>query len=57
MSKPFTNFYDFATYFKHAGVKMLSGLMSPFHKHTCPPKNWDQMGGNFGVIIGETAAK
>ncbi|WP_074408540.1 phosphodiester glycosidase family protein [Aquimarina megaterium] len=52
-----TNFYDFASYFKQNGCKnalYLDGFVSRVY---LPSKNWNQLDGNFGVIIGETKTK
>jgi uncharacterized protein YigE (DUF2233 family) len=52
MSKKEINFYDFANYFKKLGCKnalYLDGLVSRTY---LPEKNWKQLDGNFGVIIG-----
>lgn len=46
------NFYDFAQYFKAMNCKnalYLDGLVSRTY---LPEKNWKQLDGNFGVIIG-----
>jgi len=54
MSKKEINFYDFANYFKTLGCKnalYLDGLVSRTY---LPAKNWTQIDGNFGVIIGVT---
>jgi uncharacterized protein YigE (DUF2233 family) len=54
MSKNEINFYDFAEYFKTLGCKnalYLDGLVSRTY---LPEKNWKQVDGNFGVIIGST---
>jgi len=56
MSKKEVNFYDFANYFKNLGCKnalYLDGLVSRTY---LPEKNWIQIDGNFGVIIGVTTA-
>jgi uncharacterized protein YigE (DUF2233 family) len=57
MSKTFINFYDFAAYFKKAGCKNALYLDGAISQTYLPAKNWNQAGGNFGVIIGETAIK
>ncbi|WP_438422238.1 phosphodiester glycosidase family protein [Aquimarina macrocephali] len=57
ISKEKTNFYDFASYFKQNGCKnalYLDGFVSRVY---LPSKNWNQLDGNFGVIIGETKTK
>lgn len=54
MSKKEINFYDFAEYFQSLGCKnalYLDGLVSRTY---LPEKNWKQVDGNFGVIIGAT---
>ncbi|MFL5731276.1 MAG: phosphodiester glycosidase family protein [Cytophagaceae bacterium] len=57
MSEKEINFYDFAMYFKNAGCKdalYLDGFVSRCY---LPEKNWLQLDGNFGVIIGITETK
>lgn len=57
MSKQKINFYDFANYFKSLGCKnalYLDGFVSETY---LPEKGFNKMGGNFGVIIGETKRK
>ena len=52
MSKKKTNFYDFATLFKQKGclnALYLDGFVSRTY---LPSKDWIQLDGNFGVIIG-----
>jgi uncharacterized protein YigE (DUF2233 family) len=52
MSKDEINFYDFAEYFKNMGCKnalYLDGLVSRTY---LPEKDWIQVDGDFGVIIG-----
>lgn len=54
MSKGTINFYDFASYFKSLGCKnalYLDGLVSRTYH---PEKDWKQLDGDFGVIIGVT---
>jgi uncharacterized protein YigE (DUF2233 family) len=54
MSKKEINFYDFANFFKSLGCKnalYLDGLISRTY---LPEKDWTQIDGNFGVIIGVT---
>ena len=54
MSKEEINFYDFAEFFKSMGCKnalYLDGLVSRTY---LPEQNWEQLDGNFGVIIGVT---
>lgn len=54
LSKQKINFYDFATYFKQNGCQNALYLDGFVSKTYLPEKNWKQLGGNFGVIIGET---
>lgn len=54
ISKQKINFYDFATYFKQNGCQNALYLDGFVSKTYLPEKNWKQLGGNFGVIIGET---
>ncbi|WP_103072387.1 phosphodiester glycosidase family protein [Aquimarina sediminis] len=57
ISKEKTNFYDFACYFKQKGCKnalYLDGFVSRIY---LPSKEYYQLDGNFGVIIGETKEK
>lgn len=52
MSKSEINFYDFAVYFKNMGCKQalyLDGFVSRMY---FPEKDWVQLDGNFGVMIG-----
>ena len=52
MSKEKINFYDFATFFKENGCRnalYLDGFVSKIY---LPSKNYQQVDGNFGVIIG-----
>lgn len=54
MSKEEINFYDFAIYFKNMGCKnalYLDGFVSRMY---LPEKNWKQLDGNFGAMIGVT---
>jgi uncharacterized protein YigE (DUF2233 family) len=54
MSREAINFYDFAEYFKNLGCTdalYLDGFVSRTY---CPQKNWTQIDGDFGVIIGVT---
>ncbi len=55
MSKERINFYDFATYFKQKGCKYALYLDGAVSKTYLPSKNWEQLGGKFGVIIGEVS--
>lgn len=54
MSKKKVNFYDFATLFKQNGCKNALYLDGFVSKTYLPSQNSNQLGGNFGVIIGET---
>jgi uncharacterized protein YigE (DUF2233 family) len=54
MSKQEINFYDFATYFKSKGCKNALYLDGFVSKTYLPEKGWNDLGGQFGVIIGET---
>lgn len=57
ISKQEVNFYDFAEYFKSMGCKnalYLDGFVSRMY---LPEENWEQLDGNFGVIIGATSRK
>jgi uncharacterized protein YigE (DUF2233 family) len=57
MPKEAINFYDFALYFKSMGcinALYLDGLVSRTY---LPQKNWMQLDGDFGVIIGVTENK
>lgn len=56
MSKEKINFYDFATYFKQNGCENALYLDGFVSRTYLPSKNWKQLDGNFGVIIGETKA-
>jgi len=54
MSKAEINFYDFADYFKKLGCKSALYLDGFVSRTYLPEKNWVQVDGNFGVIIGVT---
>lgn len=57
MSKEKINFYDFASYFKKQGclnALYLDGFVSRTY---LPAKNWEQLDGNFGVIIGTVTSQ
>jgi len=56
-SKQKINFYDFATYFKQHGCKNALYLDGFVSRTYLPAKNWEQLDGNFGVIIGEVLIK
>ena len=53
MSKEKINFYDFATFFKNNGCQNALYLDGFVSRTYLPSKNWEQMDGNFGVIIAE----
>lgn len=57
MSKKKVNFYDFATLFKQNGCNNALYLDGFVSKTYLPSKKSNQLGGNFGVIIGETKSK
>jgi uncharacterized protein YigE (DUF2233 family) len=51
------NLYDFASFFKNQGCNnalYLDGFVSRMY---LPVKSWEQMDGNFGVIIGEVESR
>lgn len=52
MSKKEINFYEFAEYFKKMGCKNALYLDGFVSRAYLPKKNWKQLDGNFGVIIG-----
>jgi uncharacterized protein YigE (DUF2233 family) len=52
MSKKEINFYEFAEYFKELGCKNALYLDGFVSRTYLPEKKWDQIDGNFGVIIG-----
>lgn len=52
ISKVPVNFYDFAMYFKNLGCKNALYLDGFVSRAYIPEKNWVQMDGNFGVMIG-----
>ena len=54
MSKEKINFYNFATYFKSLGCKNALYLDGYVSRTYLPKKGFNYLGGNFGVIIGET---
>ena len=54
ISKKEINFYDFAEYFKNLGCKNALYLDGFVSRTYLPEKNWRQIDGNFGVIIGVT---
>lgn len=53
MSKKRINFYDFASYFKQHGCKNALYLDGFVSKTYLPSKEWEQLDGNLGVLIGE----
>lgn len=53
MSKEKINFYDFANYFKSLGCKNALYLDGFVSKTYLPDKGYNNLEGNFGVIIGE----
>ena len=54
ISKMEINFYVFAEYFKNLGCKNALYLDGFVSRTYLPEKNWKQIDGNFGVIIGVT---
>jgi uncharacterized protein YigE (DUF2233 family) len=56
MSKQKINFYDFATFFKENGCQNALYLDGFVSRTYLPEKNYEQVDGNFGVIIGVTKA-
>lgn len=54
MSKTPVNFYDFAAYFKSLGCRNALYLDGFVSRAYAPDKNWLQLDGNFGVMIGVT---
>ena len=53
MSKEKINFYDFASFFKTQGCKNALYLDGFVSKTYLPSEDWEQLNGNFGVIIAE----
>lgn len=53
MSKETINFYDFASYFKSQGCKNALYLDGFVSRTYLPTKNWEQLDGIYGIIIGE----
>ncbi|MDN5211591.1 phosphodiester glycosidase family protein [Fulvivirgaceae bacterium BMA12] len=53
MSKEKINFYDFASYFMNKGCNNALYLDGFVSRTYLPEKDWIQLDGNFGVIIGE----
>jgi uncharacterized protein YigE (DUF2233 family) len=54
MSKDSITLYDFADFFKGVGCKNALYLDGFVSRTYLPKKNWEQLDGNFGVIIAET---
>ena len=54
MSKEKINFYDFALFFKDKGCENALYLDGFVSKTYLPSKQWEQLEGEFGVIIAET---
>ena len=48
------NFYEFANYFKQLNCKNALYLDGFVSRTYLPEKNWEQLDGNFGVIIAVT---
>jgi len=57
MSTERINFYDFATFFKNNGCKNALYLDGAISRTYLPEKKVEQLGGNFGVLIGESTKK
>ena len=53
MSKDLINLYDFAQFFKSVGCKNALYLDGFVSRTYLPEKKWEQLDGNFGVIIAE----
>jgi len=53
MSKQKINLFDFASYFKKQGCKNALYLDGFVSRTFLPSQQWEQLDGNFGVIIGE----
>lgn len=51
------NLYNFASYFKTLGCKNALYLDGHVSQTYLPEKNWQQLGGNFGVMIGVTVPR
>nr|WP_321221501.1 phosphodiester glycosidase family protein [uncultured Psychroserpens sp.] len=54
MSKDVISLYDFAEFFKNQGCKNALYLDGFVSRTYLPKKKWEQLDGNFGVIIAET---
>ena len=57
MSRQKINFYNFAAFFKNKGCRNALYLDGFVSKTFLPSKNWEQLEGEFGVIIAETKPK
>lgn len=57
MSQEKISFYNFARFFMERGCKNALYLDGFVSRAYLPAKDWEQMDGNFGVIIGETRLK
>jgi len=57
MSKSLINLYDFAEFFKTQGCKNALYLDGFVSRTYLPKKKWEQLDGNFGVIIGEIVSE
>ena len=53
MSKERINFYEFASFFKKHGCKNALYLDGFVSRTYLPSKNWEQLDGQFGIIIAE----
>ncbi len=54
MSKQVVNFYDFAEFFKTMGCKNALYLDGFVSRTYLPEEKWEQLDGNFGVMVGIT---
>jgi uncharacterized protein YigE (DUF2233 family) len=54
MSREAVNFYSFANYFKSLGCRNALYLDGFVSRTYLPEKDWTQLDGNFGVMIGVT---
>lgn len=52
MSKEKINLYDFANYFRSKGCENALYLDGFVSRTYCPSEKWEQLDGNFGVLIG-----
>lgn len=52
MSKQKVNFFTFATFFKNAGCRNALYLDGYVSRTYLPEQNWEQMDGDFGVMVG-----